>query len=167
MVKCNTSFCRHATQYPDGVVVSHAPPGSTFHDGAINGQIDKNKQLAAFTYLSWLMRDANMIEAVLNPPSWPNGFIGSFVKPSLWVPSVWTQHGWRDPTLSMVLATATSNMDHTNAYFGMRLPNAQDYFRVALEILIPFWQSTGEFKDIGQDAVRWSSLPASRLHCRK
>ena len=134
MVKCNTSFCRHATQYPDGVVVNHAPPGSTSNDGAINGQIDKNKQLAAFTYLSWLMSDANMIEAVLNPPSWPNGFIGSFVKPSLWVPSVWTQHGWRDPTLSMVLATATSNMDHTNAYFGMRLPNAQDYYRATLEI---------------------------------
>ena len=151
-VKCNTSFCRHATQYPDGVVVNHAPPVRTIIDGAINGQIDKNKQLAAFTYLTWLMSDANMLEAVVNPPSWPNGFPGTFVKPSLLVPSVWTPYGWRDPALSMVLAAATSHMDHTNAYFGVRLPNAQDYYHSTLEILIPFWRGTGEYKDIGQDA---------------
>ena len=75
MIKCNTSFCRHATQYPDGAVVNHAPAGQSVIDGAINGQVETDKQLAAFTYLTWLMSDANMLKAVVHPPSWPNLFL--------------------------------------------------------------------------------------------
>ena len=72
IIKCNTTFCRHATQYLDGTVVNHAPMGQSVIDGAINGWLEMDKQLAAFTYFTWLMNDTNMLEAVVNPPSWPN-----------------------------------------------------------------------------------------------
>ena len=72
------------------------------------------------------MNDTNMLEAVVNPPSWPNPFVGSFVKPSLLVPSVWTPYGWSDTAVSMVCATATSNMNHPNAYIGLRYPTLKN-----------------------------------------
>ena len=127
MIKCNRSFCRHATQYPDGAVVDHAPAGQSILDGAFDGQVEMDKQLAAFTYLTWMMSDANMLEAVVHPPSWPNSFAGTFVKPSPLVPNIWTPDGWRDPAVSMFRATTTSNMHHPNAYIGLRLPNAFEY----------------------------------------
>ena len=37
---CNKSFCRHATEYPDGLV-NHAPAGQSFLDGAVNGQLER------------------------------------------------------------------------------------------------------------------------------
>ena len=76
-VQCNTSFCRHATKYQDGLVVNHVPSGQSIVDGTINGQVGRLEQLAAFTFLTWLMNDANMLEAVVTPPSWPNLFPGS------------------------------------------------------------------------------------------
>ena len=69
MIKCNTTFCRHASQYADGTVVNHAPMGQSYMDGVINGRVQMDKQLAAFTYFTWLMNDTNMLEAVVNPPS--------------------------------------------------------------------------------------------------
>ena len=50
MIKCNTTFCRHATQYPDGTVVNHAPMGQSVIGGAINGWVEMDKKLAAFTF---------------------------------------------------------------------------------------------------------------------
>ena len=50
---CNQSLCRHATEYQDGLVVNHAPAGQSVIDGAINGQIGKAQQLAAYTFLTW------------------------------------------------------------------------------------------------------------------
>ena len=40
-VQCNTSFCRHATKYQDGLVVNHSPGGQSILDGAINGQVGR------------------------------------------------------------------------------------------------------------------------------
>ena len=151
VVKCNTSFCRHATQYPDGAVVNHAPNGFSLFDGAINGQISMDKQLAAFTYLTWLMSDTNMVEGVLNTTSWPKILTGTVVKPSLLVPSVWTPYGWGDPAVSMVCATAVANMNHANAVIGWRLPNAHEYHDAMEDILIGYWRGTGEFEDLDQD----------------
>ena len=48
----------------------------------------------------------------------------------------------------MVCATATSNMNHPNAYIGLRLPNAQEYWDVSKELLIEFWRGTGDFADL-------------------
>ena len=65
-VPCNKSFCRHAKEYQDGLVVNHAPADQSLLDGAVNGQVGRSKQLAAYTFLTWLMNDANMLEAVLH-----------------------------------------------------------------------------------------------------
>lgn len=152
VVRCNMSFCRYATEYQDGLIVNHAPGGQSVLDGAINGQIETSQQLAAYTYLTWLMGDANMLEAVVSPPSWPNALIGSFVRPSLLTPSSWTPSGWRDPALSMYCATSTANMEHPNAIIGLRLPNAAEYRDAVMEVLTAFWWSEGEFEDLDEEA---------------
>lgn len=74
---CNKSFCRHATQYADGLVVNHASTGQSCLDGAVKGGVESSKQLAAYTYLTWVMHHDNMLEALVNPPSFPNFFFGS------------------------------------------------------------------------------------------
>ena len=51
----------------------------------------------------------------------------------------------------MVCATATSNMNHPNAYLVWRLPNAQEYLDVSQELLIEFWRGTGEFADLDRE----------------
>ena len=165
VVKCNTSFCRHATRYEDGAVVNHAPFGQTVVDGAINGQIERERQLAAFTYLTWLMNDDNMVEAVLAPGSWPNFFPGSFVKPSLLVPSVWSQYGWSGASVSMVDATATSNVEHPNAFIGLRLPNAVNYLNEVRGVVTPYWRNEPEYQDLDQNAssVLVSALLAAQM----
>ena len=114
-VHCNRSFCRHATVYHDGVVVNHAPAGQTVFDGAINGQLGRSEQLVAFTFLTWLMSDANMLEAVVNPPSWPNHFSGAFVKPTLLVASAWKPYNWTDPALSISTSRSRQRQKHAGA----------------------------------------------------
>ena len=149
---CNKSFCRHATEYPDGLVVNHAPFGQSFLDGAVNGQVERSKQLAAYTYLTWLMNDGNMLEAFVNPPSSPNFLVGSMVRPTLLVPSVWMPYGWSDPGLSLYCATQTANTEHSNANVGLRLHTALEYFYVTREILTVFLRDEGEFEDLDDDA---------------
>ena len=39
VITCNASFCRHATEYEDGMVVNHAPGGGSYLDVAINGNV--------------------------------------------------------------------------------------------------------------------------------
>ena len=151
-VQCNTSFCRHATKYHDGLVVNHAPGGQSVIDGAINGQVGRPEQLAAFTFLTWLMNDANMLEAVVTPPSWPNLFPGAFVKPSLLVASEWKPHGWLDPAVSLYCATMTSNLEHPNAVVGWRLPIARELYDVAKEITTAYWRGTGDFEGLDDEA---------------
>ena len=93
----NKSFCRHATEYPGGLVVNHAPFGQSFLHFAVNCQVERSKQLAAYTYLTWLMNDGNMLEAFVKPPSFQNFFAGSMVRPTLLVPSLWMPYGIQDP----------------------------------------------------------------------
>merc|ERR1712136_721372 len=127
MVVCNMSFCRHATEYQDGLVVNHAPFGSSLLDGLVSGQIERAQQLAAYTFLTWLMKDANVVEGVVSG-NLVGSFGGTFVKPSLFVPSVWTPYGFGDPALSMYCGTQTTNMEHPNAGTGPRLPNSVEYY---------------------------------------
>ena len=54
VITCNASFCRHATEYKDGLVVNHAPAGGSFLDGAINGNVERSQQLAGYTFMTWL-----------------------------------------------------------------------------------------------------------------
>ena len=149
---CNKSFCRHATEYPDGLVVNHAPFGQSFLDGAVNGQVERSKQLAAYTYLTWLMNDGNMLEALVNPPSFPNFFAGSMVRPAVLVPSVWMPYGWSDPGLSSYCATQAANIEHSNAYIGLRLPTSLEYLAAVKEILVVFLRDEGEFEDLDAQA---------------
>ena len=137
-IMCNRSSCRHGTQYPDGLVVNHAPAGQSLLDGAVNGQIEVSKQLAAYTFLTWLMKDANLLEAVVAPPGWPNYFQGTFVRPRSLVPSTWMPYGWRDPAISMYCATFTMNMEHSNAAIWLRLPNSLEYYDAMRPILTSF-----------------------------
>ena len=150
-IMCNRSSCRHGTQYPDGLVVNHAPGGQSMLDGAVNGQIEFSKQLAAYTFLTWLMKDANLLEAVVAPPAWPNLFAGTFVRPRSLVPSTWIPYGWRDPAISMYCATLTMNMEHSNAAVGLRLPNSQEYFDAMSSILTSFLKDEDVFGDLDDD----------------
>ena len=150
-VQCNTSFCRHATKYQDGLVVNHVPSGQSLVDGAINGQVGRPEQLAVFTFFTWLMNDANMLEAVVTPPSWPNLFPGAFVKPSLLVASAWKPHGWLDPAVSLYCATMTSNLEHPNAAMGLRLPIALELYDIAKEMTTAYWRGTGDFEHLGDE----------------
>ena len=150
-IMCNRSSCRHGTQYPDGLVVNHAPGGQSVLDGAVNGQIEFSKQLAAYTFLTWLMKDANLLDAVVAPPAWPNYFSGTFVRPRSLVPSTWMEHGWRDPAISMYCATSTMNMEHSNAVIGLRLPNSQEYFEAMRPILTSFLKDEDGFGDLDDD----------------
>ena len=150
-IMCNRSSCRHGTQYPDGLVVNHAPAGQSVLDGAVNGQIEFSKQLAAYTFLTWLMKDANLLDAVVALPAWPNYFFGTFVRPRSLVPSTWMEHGWRDPAISMYCATFTMNMEHSNAAIGLRLPNSQEYFEAMKPILTSFLKDEDGFGDLDDD----------------
>ena len=158
-VFCNRSTCRHGTEYQGGLVVNHAPAGTSFLDGAVNGQVDRSKQLAAYTFLSWLMNDANVIETVINPGSWPNWLPTGLVRPSLLVPSVWTPYGWRDPGLSAFCTTFTTNMEHPNANIGLRLPNALEYLFEMEEILQAYMLELGDFAGLDEEE---SAVLASR-----
>ena len=148
---CSKSSCPHGTQYSDGLVVNHAPVGQSILDGAVNGQIEGSKQLAAYTFLTWLMKDANLLEAVVAPPSWPNYFTGTFVRPRSLVPSRWTPYGWRDPAISMYCATTTTNMEHPNTAIGLRLPNSWEYADAMSRILTSFWKDVDGFEDLDDD----------------
>lgn len=165
MIVCNKSACRHGTQYPDGLVVNHAPPGQSFLDGAINGQVDRSTQLAAYTFLSWLMNDANMVDAVVDPSFSPSYFVGGFVRPRRLVPSEWTPYGWRDPGLSRYCTTSTGNMEHPNAAIGLRLPNALEYLAAVSEILQSYVLEVDEFADLdeGDSAVLASKRISAAL----
>ena len=152
VITCNASFCRHATEYEDGLVVNHAPPGGSYVDGAINGNVERSQQLAAYTFMTWLMNGANMLEAVINPPFWPNDFFGSFVRPALLTSSNWTPYGWRDPGLSAFCSTSTTNIEHPNAAIFPRLPTSSEISAAFLDILTDFWRNDGEFAALGEEA---------------
>ena len=98
-------------------------------------------------------------EATVNPSSWPNYFLGTFVRPTSLVPSAWAPHGWRDPGLSMYCASYAANLEHPNAFMGLRLPNALEYFAAISDILRLNRRGEGEFQDLDEDAA---ALLASR-----
>jgi len=145
VVECNVSFCRHAKLYPDGTVVNHVLYSRSTVGGAINGHVDEEVQLAAFTFLSWLMNDANQIEAVINPL---NSLGLSIVRPSLLVPSLWKEHGWQDPAVSLFSAISTANAEHPNVALDLRLPNAIAYWSVIADTVTSYWLRTGDFHDL-------------------
>ena len=145
VVECNVSFCRHAKLYPDGTVVNHVPYSFSLMGGAINGHVDEEVQLAAFTFLSWLMNDANQIEAVINPL---NSVGLSIVRPSLLVPSLWKEHGWQDPAVSLFSAISTANAEHPNVALDLRLPNAIAYRSVIADTVTSYWLGTGDYHDL-------------------
>ena len=49
-------------------------------------------------------------------------------------------YGWGDPGLSQFCAAQTANIEHSNAYMGLRLPNAAEYFAAATDIAASFWR---------------------------
>ena len=104
-----------ARSIPTAWWVNHAPGGQSVLDAAVHGLIEASKQLAAYSFLTWLMKDAKMLEALVAPSSWSNYFSGTFVRPRSPVPSTWISHGWRDPAKSMYCATTMTNVEHPNA----------------------------------------------------
>ena len=148
VIDCNTSFCRHAKVYPDGLVVNHAPLGISHLGGAINGQVDEETRLAAYTFLSWLVKDANQIEAVVSPPSWPNLLGLSIIRPSLLVPSLWKEHGWQDPAVSMFSTVGSANAEHPNAALSLRLPNAPAYLDALSSVVTSYLLATEDYQDL-------------------
>ena len=151
-VHCNRSFCRHATEYHDGVVVNHAPVGHSSVDMAISSQIGRSEQLAAFIFLTWPMSDAIMLEAVVNPPFWPNILSGTFEKPSLLVASAWSPCNWSDPVVSLFCATLTSCLEHPNVVPGLRLSITVEVMNTVRDIATAFWQSSGDIGNLDDEA---------------
>lgn len=161
VVQCNRSFCRHATVYEDGLFVNHAPSGQSSLDGAINGQADSERQLAAYTFFTWLINDANFLDSTVHPATWPNLVASSPMRPSLMVPSVWSPYGWGDPALSMLCATMTTHLEHPNVFPGIRLLNSAEYLHVTQDILSAFWYATGEYEGLDDEAS--SKVASERL----
>ena len=145
VVTCNVTFCPHATVYPDGKVVNHAPVSRSQFGGAINGQVSSERQLAAYTFFSWLMHDFLVIEAVIDRQSSGRLDALSIVRPSLLAPSIWYPYGWKDPFISEFCSLAVHNLEHANAVMTLRLPSAAQYFRAAESVLTAYWLGTGYY----------------------
>ena len=158
---CDKLTCRHGTEYPDGLVANHAPGGQSLLDGAVNRQVGKSEQLAAYTFFSWLMNDDNMLEAIVKPLSWTNYFSVTFVRPTSFVPSVWVSSSWRGPGLSMYCATYAANLEHPKVAIALRLPNALEYYAAISDILRIHRSGEGEFQDLDEDAAAF--LASRRL----
>ena len=101
-------------------MVNHAP----YHTqnnlaGAINGEIDGDRQDAAYMFLQWIMRADNKIYGVLDRKTWEAPFgdaVGmSFVNPTLLDSSVWLPYGWKEPVVVIVCCemSLSASRDHT------------------------------------------------------
>uniref|UniRef100_A0A7S1ATK8 Uncharacterized protein n=1 Tax=Noctiluca scintillans TaxID=2966 RepID=A0A7S1ATK8_NOCSC len=166
LLPCNETVCPYARTYPDGKVVNHAP----YHTqnnlaGAINGEIDGDRQDAAYMFLQWIMRADNKEDGVLDRNTWesPSGdAVGmSFVNPTLLDSSIWLEYGWKDPATAEYCQNEKDMMDHPNVAMDLRVPDNDEYFAAVSQVLTFYFLDNSSHEsdeETTRNATQWMKL---------